>query len=368
MEFKKNHFIDALFANVFPDDPINQKARKIAARGVYSGGNCWLRREELEAFANYRRFLQEWNFTKSTAGGENEEYKVYCINPLTADSIRKIYNDNAPPRSLEGIISLCRACGVEDFGYIKAACAAFCEETLEGKGLRKILLYGAAQGFLAFDEIAYNRGDGTFGLLEQYYEKSLYERAESYERVHLPTKITDGTTVFLQQARDCLRRDEFMNLLDDETIREGFLYDKVELIMIVQDCLDKRRRTAVSADIREGDNALFRRYHAKALQPTYSRLCHGHKPHNDFFLSLALVFGFADGEIEKMVHSMHINAAGDGCVFPECCERIKAVNRQRWPKDDPRYDAALAELAATNEKSLPDFAAFLQKYRTELSQ
>lgn len=364
MEFKKDYFIDQLFANVFPDDPINKKARKLAARGVYSGGTCLVRPDELGEFPNYRRFLKEWNFTKSGAGGENEEYKVDCLNPLTADSVRKIYNDNAPPHSLEGIISLCLACDVTDFDYIKAACDAFGEETLEGKGLRKILLYGAAKGWIAFDEIAYNHGNGRFGLLEQYYEKSLYEREEDDEHIYLPTEMTDGTTIFLQQAEECTAREAFLTLLDKEEIREGFLYDKLELIMMVQDSLDKRRESLQEGA--KGDNALFRQYHAKSLQPTYSRLCHGHKPRNDFFLSLALSFGLNDEEIEKTVHSMHINPSGDGRVFLACCERIKEINRSDAP-NDPHGLAELIEFADANKKILPDFAIFLQKYRAELS-
>lgn len=369
MKFEKDRFIDQLFGNVFPNDPIKQKAKKISDRGVYSGGSCMLKKGELDKFENYRRFLKEWNFTKSTGGDDsNEDYKVYCLNPLRADSIRKMYNDNSAPKSLEGIVSLCLACDVHDFDYINEACRGFCEETLEGKGLRKILIYGAAKGFVDFDEIAYNSISGSFGLLEQYYDRSLYERCEAYDRTKVPRTIQNGTVNFLENVNDCKTREDFMKLLDNEDIREGFLYDKIELIMIIQDCLDKRRATLCATGDREGDNALFKRYGAKGLQSTYSRLCHGHKPRNDFFLSLALTFGFSDSEIDNMARSMHINAASDGGIFSHCCELVKDINRLGVEENDSGYIVkfnALADFVCKNKKSLPDFDNFLEKFGTE---
>ena len=369
MKFEKDRFIDQLFGNVFPNDPIKQKARKISERGVYSGGICMLKEHELDEFENYRRFLKERNFTKSTGGDtESSDYKIYCLNPLSADSIRKMYNDNSAPKSLEGVVSLCIACGVRDFDYINEACRGFCEETLEGKGLRKILIYGAAKGFVNFDEIAYNSVSGNFGLLEQYYDKSLYERCEAYERAKVPRAIQNGTVNFLENVNDCDTPEDFMKLLDNEDIREGFLYDKVELIMIIQDCLDKRRRTLAATNDKEGDNSLFRRYNANALKSTYSRLCHGHKPRSDFFLSLALAFGLTGGEIDNMARSMHINPASDGGIFSNCCKLVKDINGLGVERNNPDYIVkfnALVNFVCENKKSLPDFDNFLEKFGAE---
>lgn len=336
MQFSKEKFMDQLLGNVLtPAHSINQKAEFIAPK-VYAAGTAAVTRSELAPFPHYRDFLETWGL-----GVVKGQWNIYSVNTLSASSIRtKLYykwkrNHDDFPDSLETVVSICLACGM-DFDYIKDAVQAYCRETLAGKGLRKALIYGAARRFWDFGEIACheNIGQGgvAFGMLEEYYDRFLAERGVL--KIPDENDINTSTVKFVAEANDCGDKEEFLRFINKEETKRSFLYDRVELIRIVQDCIDKRRRE------NESDNRLFARYDIDHIRITYSNFCHGHIPGEAWFLTLACGFGFTADETDRMIHSLHLNNTDK--LFDDCVALMKKF--QRLDETDAAYRETIDQM------------------------
>ena len=272
---------------------------------------------QLNAFPTYKDLLSKWGKLVSTEyenGQIMAGIKLYALEPIYSESIRCNYydkwkNDKNVKFSLEFVISFCLACGVDDPRYIYQAINAFCDESLDGKGLRKILLQGAIMGCWAFGDIAYN-GVKT-GLMESYYEQFLTNPANKkvvdlLENVIIcaPDKdasdeMVSGTTFFVKMAAKCMSADDFARLLNHPIIQRGALSDLIDTTYLVKGFISKREPFLDCSA-----SGYAARYNIQ--RATYSDFTHGRcgrKPY--VFLRLAVVFGFTQEEFDLMIHSMH---------------------------------------------------------------
>ena len=366
--FTKDRFLNDLFSRVDAgNNSVETKASAIAER-VYSIEKSLLSEADLDEVPDYKELLRIWGYTSVNAK-QKTEYRAYIVRNLGTSWVRTKYyawqkDKNTFPGSLENIVSICLACGM-DFNYIRDAVNAYSDEKLEGKGLRKMLLYGAAKGFIGFDEIACQYKDGRyhFGLMEEYYGKMLQVAEGGADA--LPT-VENGTLTFLRKVEHCRTRQDFLDLLEDRDIQMGFLYDMVELVRHIQNFLDKRRWEPT-----ESDNSLFTRFNAKSLRAHYSKICHGHRPKGEWMLCFVLAFRFDSEEIKTIIRSLHLNDAQHKALL-ECYDTVSECNAAYG--DMEKYRSIIAALpdrrlstGCTVAESVKEFAAFLKLFAATLN-
>lgn len=274
--------------------------------------------EKLKNFPNYKDLIIKWQgliSTEDEKGRSSHSIKIYALEPVYSDSIRSNYYDEWKSNKnlkmqLEFVISFCLACGVDDPRYIHDAIDAFCDESLDGKGLRKILLQGAMMGCWKFGDIAYD-GRKT-GLMESYYEQFLTNPdngrvTDFLESVisgasgeGISSELESGTTLFVKMAAQCANAVDFVRLLENPVIQRGALSDLIDTTCLVKGFIAKREKTL---------NCKASSYAAKygVQRSTYSDFTHGRCGRTPFvFLRLAVIFGFTQEEFDLMIHSMHI--------------------------------------------------------------
>ena len=364
MLFNKETFLDDLFHHFKETQHLktDMDVYRAIAPHVYTVTNGAFTERDLKELPNYSRFLHEWKLYNDRQNGSLHRYSIPMISPMIPGGVKNQYNAWARsgrfPDCPETVISLCRACGVNDFEYIKTAVNTYCSRTFEGKGLRKILLFGVARGFIDIGELEIKpQGNGyQFGLVEQYYEKYL---ADFNSKDDITTYMDNGTIEADEEEKKCQTRDDFFRLLEKSKIIDGILCDVVELIAAVEDMVECRKQTP-----NESINNLFLRYNAKSVRPNYSKMLHGERPEPEWFLKFALGLRLTRKEISRIKRLLHATDP----YFAVCCDIISETN-EAFPKIETNsaYKNRLRLLAATvfsdgitiNDK-YPDFCTFIQ--------
>lgn len=273
--------------------------------------------DRLRDFPKYKDLLLKWKGLKDAVDDSGRHYsavQIYGLDPVYSNVMRSnfVSNWNLHPDmklQLEFVISFCLACGVKDKKYITDAVNALCEESLDGKGLRKVLLHGAVFGCWKVGEIAYD-GINT-GWVEHYYERFLNNPANETVVNFIENEITGnegrkaenimkgGTTVTKEKIKACRTTDDFIIMMDDPQVQCGALRDLIDTTHLVKMYIESRQ-----SSFPEGMSSYVYQFLNRA---DYSDFNHGKFDRNIFFfLKLACVFGFTYEEFDTMIHSLHV--------------------------------------------------------------
>lgn len=383
MPYNKDTFLKDVLFYTKEKGTFSEMCQRIEGK-VYSATNNWeVRSEALEDVSAYRELLEE------SGKRRGNYYQIYAITPLTWQSIRTDYvyrllSDQNTTFSMEFIVSFCLACGVNDFDYIKAALDDYCVESLDGKGMRKAMIYGAMRNYWGFDEIAFNTslngGKGQIGMMERLYHSFLenddnemvingvYEELGGQKSELLRHMWREGrTTVFLDGAKDCWDKESFLEFLFTSDIETGILYDLVDSVHIVKDCIERRRGNF--------NGSINKCVRAFSISTNYSHFIHGRQQEPFFFLSLACIFGFSDEETKKVSDSLHVNP-NTSPLFDKCVSAV--MDMSRFSRHSTEYRQACSNLkneilhsVPLNENGEPknraikSFCSVLQKIENE---